>query len=194
MISTTNESDFNDKNVTLYELFKKCILNTFDIIDDFLNTLDDTYCYSFILTDNKIYFINKVDVNKFKEYYNFNKFKYLLDINNNINKKIEKYLIVEKDDKKIYRKIHVSINNIENLFYKNKLCLYNNKCYNKYCKLNHIIKPDIENNYKEYIKFKRKINPLFKTQNCKNGDDCKQNMENKCIFIHKDDPIFKYLA
>lgn len=181
----------NDKNITLYELFKNSILNSFETIDDFLNSLDDIYCYSFILSNNKIYFINKVDINKLKEYYNLNNFKYLLNINSIINKKTEKYLIIEKEDDIIYRKTRISIEDIKNLFNKNKICLYNDKCFNKYCNLKHLIKPDIEENYKEYIKFKRKINPLFKTQNCKNGDDCKQNMENKCIFIHNDDPILK---
>lgn len=178
----------NDKNITLYELFKNSILNSFETIDDFLNCLDDIYCYSFILSNNKIYFINKVDINKLKEYYNLNNFKYLLNINSIINKKTEKYLLIEKEDGIIYRKTRLSIDDIKILFNKKEICLYNDKCFNKYCKLKHLINPDIEKNYKEYINYKRKVNPLFKTKYCKNGDDCKQNIKNKCIFIHNNDP------
>jgi hypothetical protein len=179
----------NEKNITLYEIFKNSILNSFETIDDFLNSLDNIYCYSFILSNNKLYFLNKVDINKLEEYYNFNNFKYILNINDIINKNYEKYLIIEKRNDIIYRKTRISINDIKILFNKNNLCLYNNKCFNKYCNLKHLKNPDIEKNYKEYINYKRKINPLFKTQHCKNGDNCKQNMKSKCIFIHNNDPI-----
>lgn len=179
-----------DKNITLYGMFIKCILKTFDIVDDFLNNLDDSYCYSFLLNNNKIFFINKVHISKLEEYYNLNNFKPLLNINNINSLKIEMCLIIEKIDENKNRKIRLSIDDIKNIFNKNKICLYNNKCFNKYCKFNHLITPDIKNNYKEYIKIKREINPLFKTQICKNGDKCKKNMNNKCIFIHKDDYVF----
>lgn len=178
-----------DRNTTLYGIFKKCILNTFDSFDDFLNFLDCKYCYSFILNDNNLHMINKIHINKLNEHYNFNSFKSFIYINDVINNKSEKYLIVEKDDKKIHKKIHASINDIEKLISENKICLYNNKCVNKYCKLNHMIKPNIEDNYKEYINFKRKTNPLFKTKNCRNGDNCPKNIENKCIFIHNNNII-----
>lgn len=105
----------NNENITLYEMFKNCILKTFDTMIDFLNSLDVSYCYSFILKDNNLYLINKMYIHKLEEYYNFNNFRFLFNINNTLNEVFDKYLIIEKDNKKIKRKIHASINDINEI-------------------------------------------------------------------------------
>lgn len=177
----------NKTNTTLYDIFKETILKTFNSINDFLNTLDENYCYSFILSDN-IYMINKVFLDTLEEYFNFNNFKpFRLS---NINYNIEKYILIEKDiNGKINNKIHVSKNDIKDIIHKNKYCIFNKECFNKNCKYKHFIKPNIEENYKKHIFLEKKKNPLFKSQNCKNGNVCKKHEQNKCIFRHEDDPI-----
>lgn len=132
----------NNKNITLYKMFEESILKIFDSINDFTNTLDILYCYSFILEKNNISMINKVCLNKLEVYYNFNMFKPLLDIKYNF----KKYLIIEKIDEKVIKKIHASINDIKYIIHKNNLCIHNNKCFNKSCKLNHLIKYKVEDN------------------------------------------------
>lgn len=188
----TNIKYFNikSKNINLYNIFKNCLLKTFDKMEDFFNLLDENYCYTFILTDNYINLINKINLSNLEQHFNLgnyislSKYKYF-----NKNDKDEKFIIIEIDkNSEPIKKIHVSTNSIKKLLY-NNICKYSDKCFNKSCKLIHIITPDIEENYKEYIKLKRKINPLFKTKICTNGDNCTKHIENKCIFIHEDDPI-----
>lgn len=193
----TNIKYFNikNKNIKLYNIFKNYILKTFDKIEDFLNLLDKNYCYTFILTDNYINLINKVNLSNLEQHFNLNsyislsKYKYF-NKNFNKNDKDQNFLIIEiNKNSEVIKKIHISTDNIKKILYDN-FCKYNDKCFNKSCKLIHIIEPDIEENYKEYIKLKRKINPLFKTKKCTNGDNCTKNMENKCIFIHENDSGF----
>lgn len=190
----TNIKYFNieNKNTNLYNILKNYILKTFDKIDDFLNLLDKNYCYTFILTDKHINLINKFYLKLLKEQFNLNSyislFKYF---DKNVNKYDEnkKFIIIEiNKNNEITKKIHISIDNIKKLL-NNNICKYNDKCFNISCKLNHISEPDIEKNYKEYIKLKRKLNPLFKTKMCKKDVTCIKNIENKCIFIHEEDPI-----
>lgn len=191
----TNIKNFNieNKNINLYNIFKNCILKTFDKIDDFLNLLDKKYCYTFILTDKYINLINKFDLKLLKEQFNLNNY---ISLFRYFNKKINKYnenkkfIIIEiNKNNELIKKIHISIDNIKKLL-NNNICKYNDKCFNKSCKLNHISEPDIEKNYEEYIMLKRKLNTLFKTKMCKKDENCMKHIENKCIFIHKDDPIF----
>lgn len=104
----------NNTKSSLYEIFEKCILNLFNSMDDFLNILETSFCYSFILNDNKLYIINKIYINKLEEFYNINNFKPLFNFNIN-NDFFEKYIIIEKDEKNIKRKIHISINDIKKI-------------------------------------------------------------------------------
>lgn len=180
----TNIKNFKTQDGLLYNMFKKCILNNFFSLTDFLNTLDEKYCYSFILNKNKISIINKIYLDTLNEYHNLTNYKGLIDINYNF----DKYLIIEKDKNfKILRKIIISKEYIKKHIMC-KICIYNNKCYNKSCKYIHLSKPDIETNYINYIILQKSKNKLFKTKLCINKNDCKKNIENKCIFVHDDDP------
>lgn len=180
----TNIKNFKTQDGLLYNMFKKCILNNFFSLTDFLNTLDKKYCYSFILNKDKISIINKIYLDTLKEYHNLTNYKELIDINYNF----DKYLIIEKDENfKILRKIIVSKEYIKKHIIC-KICIYNNKCYNKSYQYIHLSKPDIETNYRNYIIFQKSKNKLFKTKLCINKNDCKKNIENKCIFVHDDDP------
>lgn len=185
----TNIKKYQTQDGILYTIFKKCILNNFFSLSDFLNTLDKKYCYSFILNKDKISIINKVFLDNLNEYHNLNNFKNLISIKYNIKYNFDKYLIIEKDKNlKILRKIIISKEYIEQYII-NKICRYNNKCYNKSCKYIHLSNPNIESNYRNYILFQKNINKLFKTKPCINKKDCKKHIENKCIFLHNDDPI-----
>jgi hypothetical protein len=181
----TNIKNFKTQYGLLYNIFKKCILNNFFSLHDFLNTLDEKYCYSFILDKNKISIINKIYLNTLNEYHNLNSYKELSDIKYNF----DKYLIIEKDENlKILRKIIISKEYIKKYII-SKICIYNNKCYNKSCKYIHLLNPDIETNYRNYIIYQKNKNKLFKTKLCINKNDCKKHIENKCIFVHNNDPI-----
>ena len=184
----TNIKYFKINNTTLYDIFKDCVLKTFESIYDFLSLLDKDYCYSIILNKDNIYIINKVFLNTLKEEFNFNNFNplYLFNIKDNF----QKYILVEKNNNgNIIKKVHISVNDIKRLIYQNKACSFNDRCFNKICKFKHIIKPNIEENYKNYIILEKEKNSLFKTQDCKKGDDCEKHIKNKCIFKHEDDPI-----
>lgn len=175
-----------NKNTNLYNIFKNYILKTFSTIKDFLNLLDEKYCYTFILNDN-INIINKFDLKILKEQFNFNNYVPLYKYSINKSNKDKKFIIIEKDnDNEIVKKIHISTNSIKRILYK-KNCKYNDKCFNKSCNLIHTIKPDIEKNYKEYIILERKKNILFKLKDC-NNIDCKYHVINKCKYKHTDDP------
>lgn len=120
----TNIKEFKTNGKILYKMFKESIENIFESLDDFLNTLDKSYCYSFMLNNNKLYMINKIYLNTFQEYYNFNSFKSLFDIKYNF----EKYLFIEKDNNILIKKIIVSNMDIQECIYKNKVCISNDKC------------------------------------------------------------------
>lgn len=178
--------NIKNKNTNLYNLFKNCILKTFSTIKDFLNLLDEKYCYTFMLNNN-INIINKIDLKMLKEQFNFNNYTPLYKNHISKDEEYKKFIIIEKGiNDEIVKKIHISINSIKGLLYKN-ICKYNNKCFNKSCNLIHTIKPDIEKNYKEYIISERKKNTVFKLKDCKNVD-CKYHIINKCKYKHKDDP------
>lgn len=51
----TNIKYFKIENKTLYNIFKNCILETFNKTHDFLNLLNDNYCYTFVLNNNNYY-------------------------------------------------------------------------------------------------------------------------------------------
>lgn len=175
-----------NRDTNLYNIFKNYLLKTFSTIKDFLNLMDENYCYTFILNDN-INIINKFDLKILKEQFNFNNYNPLYEYIINKSDKDKKFIIVEKgNNNEIIKKIHISINSIKRLLHKN-ICKYNDKCFNKFCNLIHTIKPDIEKNYKEYIILERKKNMFFKLQNC-NNVDCKYHIINKCKYKHDDDP------
>lgn len=137
-----------------------------------------------MLINDKINMINKINLNTFKEYHNFNNFKSLFNVKYNFGK----YLIIEKDEKHNIKKIIASNDDIKN-FIRNNICKFDGNCFNKTCNFIHLSNPDIKNNYRNYIISQKKINTLFKTRKCINGNKCKKHMQNKCIFIHNDDPI-----
>lgn len=177
-----------DKSNNLYSIFKEYVMKTFNTMEDFLSLLDKDYCYTFILNNYNINIINKFNLNTLEEEINFNDYislcKYFIDKNNQDN---NNFIVVEKNqNNKIIKKVHISIDSMKRLLYKN-ICKYNNKCFNKSCNLIHTIKPDIEKNYEEYIILERKKNRFFKLQNCKNVD-CKYNIINKCKYKHNEDP------
>jgi hypothetical protein len=179
--------EIKDRNTNLYNIFKDYVLKTFSTMQDFLNLLDEKYCYTFILNNNNINMINKFDLNILKEQFNFNNYNPLNKYFINENEKNEKFIIIEKgNNNEIVKKIHISINSIKRLLYKN-ICRYNGKCFNNLCDLIHTIKPDIKKNYKEYIVLEKDKNILFKSQSCKNVD-CKYHIINKCKYKHNDDP------
>jgi len=175
-----------NRDTNLYNVFRNYVLKTFSTIFDFLDSLDKNYCYTFILNDN-INIINKFDLKILKEQFNFNNYSPLYKYSINKNWKDKKFIIVEKSNNdEVVKKIHISLNNIKRLLYKN-ICKYNDKCFNKSCNLIHYINPDIEKNYDSYIISERKKNTLFKLQNCKNVD-CKYHIIRKCKYKHHDDP------
>lgn len=147
----TNIKHFKVGNEVLYNMFKKSILKTFNTINDFLNSLDNIYCYSFILSNNSIYIINKINLENLNEEFSFTNYfplyKYKYE-NVNKNNEDEKFIIIEKKDiyeKQTINKIHLSIKELKNLFHKN-ICKYNDKCFENSCKLIHIIRSNINKN------------------------------------------------
>lgn len=127
--------------------------------------------------------INKVNMDTLKEEFNFS--EYIPLHKHKYNNKNQKYIFVERNNEdQIINKIHISINDIKNL-----LCKYNDKCFDKSCSLIHIVKPDFIKNYNNYIILEKKKNILFKSESCKNGDNCVYHMKNKCKYRHNDDPI-----
>lgn len=148
----TDIKRFKIGNEILYKCFKNVILKMFNSINDFLYSLDNNYCYTFILSNDNIYMINKVNLNTLKEEFNFNKYfhlsKYKYD---NRTEENEKLIIIEKNkihENQIINKIHVSIKDLKELLYKN---IYrDNKSFNKSCELIHIVRSDINNNHKRY--------------------------------------------
>lgn len=108
----TNIKHFKIKEnkTILYDIFKEHILRIFDTMNDFLISLDDRYCYSFIIEeDNKLNIINKINLINLKEEFNFNNYislnKYIS--NPKYNKK-DKYILIEKNNSCISNKIHVN--------------------------------------------------------------------------------------
>lgn len=120
--STSKHTDIkcfkvHEKNKILYDIFKKEIIKFFDTFDDFLFSLDNNYCYTFILNNDKINILNKINLKKFKEEFNFNKYipfcKY--EINNYKYNESKKYILVERNGKNIIKKIHIFMKDIEKL-------------------------------------------------------------------------------
>lgn len=158
----TNIKSFKVNNTPLYDIFEESVLKLFETFDDFLNTLDKTYCYSIILNNGKISIINKIYLKTLEEHFNFNNFYPLLDFKCN---NLEKYILIEKDDNdNIIKKLHISKKYIKELTYYNKNCNLNNKCFNKMCKFKHPINFDLEKNFKEYTVLKKKSN-LYRKNN-----------------------------
>jgi len=105
---------FKIKNTTLYNLFKNCILESFESIYDFLNLLNENYCYSFVLQDNSLSIINKISLTSLKEEINLSNYKPLNMYN--IKNDIIKYIVIEKDsDDNIIKKIHINIEDIRKM-------------------------------------------------------------------------------
>lgn len=107
----TNIKYFKINNVSLYSMFKSCILESFNDIQDFLNLLNNNYCYTFMFNENKnnIYFINKVFLDDLVEDFNLNNFKSLNSYINISNLHDEnKFIIIEKENGKIIKKICLS--------------------------------------------------------------------------------------
>lgn len=184
----TNIKYYKIDGKVLYNTFENIILRSFDTIYDFLNLLNEEYCYTFILeNDNeKLKIINKIDLKMLKEQFNFNNYKSLHKFINNKNEKNNKFIILEKDNnEQIIKKIHISVDDMKKI-----ICKYNNRCFNDLCNFIHINKPDSDKNYKNYIILEKKRNILFKSKNCQNGNNCKYHMKRQCIYKHDDDSLF----
>ena len=96
----------------MYNLFKNCVLELFESIDDFLYLLNENDCYSFLLKDNNLKIINKISLISLKEEINISDYKSLNIYN--IKDDIIKYIIIEKDiDDNIIKKIHINIEDIK---------------------------------------------------------------------------------
>lgn len=106
----TNVKYFKIGEISLYSIFELCILETFNNIQDFLNLLDNNYCYTFIFNseNKKINFINKIFLDNLVEQYNLTNFKILSFYKNNnmfgLNNE-DKFIIIEKENNKIIKKI-----------------------------------------------------------------------------------------
>lgn len=164
----------NENNTILYDIFKKCILKLFDTMNDFLMSLDINYCYTFIVEDNKFNIINKFNLKDLKEEFNFNNYiplyKYILNYKYDENKK---YILIEKRKDFIYKKIHITMNDIKKQFYK-----YNNDYVNKTSKIG------IQTKYKNYIILEEKDDSLFRKEICKNDNNCIYYLKNQCKYKH----------
>lgn len=146
----TNIKYFKIEDKILYDMVEKIILKIFDTIYDFLNSLDNNYCYTFMLSNDNFNIINKINLKTLKEEFNTNKYIPLCKYKY---KEIEKFIIIEKNDKnkeQVINKIHISINDIKNSSYKDILCKYNDNCSDKSCILIHII--EIEKEKKKIVK------------------------------------------
>lgn len=108
---------FKVEKKNLYNILEDYILKLFYTMNDFLNLLDKEYCYTFILNDNSINIVNKMNLNNLKEVFNF---KSYIPLHKYKNIKYKNFIIIEKDDEnKICKKIHASIESINNLLNKN---------------------------------------------------------------------------
>lgn len=121
----TNIKHFRIKenNYILYDIFKKHILKTFYTMNNFLISLDNNYCYSFIIEEhNKLNIINKINLRNLKEEFNFNNYtslnKYIL--NPKYNEK-DKYILIEKNKSCTFKKIHINTIDMKKIIYR-----YNN--------------------------------------------------------------------
>lgn len=111
-----------ENNTILYDIFEKCLLKLFDAMNDFLMSLDNNYCYTFMIEDDKLNLINKINLKNLKEEFNFNNYiplyKYILDYKYNENKK---FILIEKNKNIISKKIHITMDDMKKI-----LCKYNN--------------------------------------------------------------------
>ena len=151
--ATSNHTDIKhfkikENNAILYNVFKKHVLKTFYTMNDFLISLDNSYCYTFIIEEVNLNIINKISLKDFKEEFNFNNYtslnKYILNPKYNENLR---YILIEKDNSRISKKIHINTNDIKKIIYK-----YSNICINKTPKLINNANLDIiKTNSEDYI-------------------------------------------
>lgn len=174
--ATSNHTDIKhfkikESNTILYDLFKKRILKTFDTMNDFLRSLDDSYCYTFIIEEDKLNIINKFNLKDLKEEFNFNNYislnKYILNSKYSKNKK---FILIEKDKIYISKKIHINNNDMKQIIYR-----YNNILINDTPKLKNIQDSYIKNNYEDYI---------IEKEICKYDNNCIYYLKNKCNYKH----------
>lgn len=103
-------------NITLYELFKDSILCTFNKMDDFFNTLERNYCYSFILNKNtkKMELINKSNLKTLETETNLCRYTKLKDYNIVIG--LNKFILIEKDvSGKVIKKFHSDLETLKEI-------------------------------------------------------------------------------
>jgi hypothetical protein len=140
--------------------------NMFNNTNDFYEILNKEFYYTYNFKNSKIKFLSKGIKNSVNQYYDENVKNIILDN--------EKYIFVKKSNKK------------------EEYCKYELKCINPICNFNHPNGYDLYLAYKKYIIEEKNKNFKFKSINCKNDDDtCAKHRYNKCIFLHKDDPIEK---
>lgn len=171
--------------------FWKIIEKNFNHRYDFIQNLDCNYCYSFSINNEKIIFINKTELNSLNVILNYRseeiKFKYL-NLNKYENNDL-KFLLLEKNkNREIITKIKVNFDDIKVL--KDKICKYGNDCFNRKCNYIHYFTRNIDivnEKYKNHIIYMKKINPIYKSIECKNKENC--IFGDYCNFYHNNDPI-----
>ncbi len=114
----TNIKYFNikEKNTTLFKIFEDSILNTYNTMDDFLFSLENDWCYSFILIkeNGKIELLNKTNLKTLDTEINTNNYIKLKTYKININ--YDKYILIEKDKTgNVNNKIHSNLDTIKEL-------------------------------------------------------------------------------
>lgn len=132
---------------------------------DIYEIMNKNFYYTYIIDNNgKLKFVSKSIKNSIEQDNNKDILNIILNNNNYI----------------IYFKSYIS----------NKKCKQSLKCINPYCKYIHPDSYDIIKSYNEYILNEKEKSPKFKSIKCKNDDDkCIKHEYNKCIFLHKSDPI-----
>lgn len=139
------------------------IFNNFDIYP----IINNDFCYTYILKNNKIRFISKCKIQDFFQIYN----QEIVRINI-INNKYEINFFKKNKDKTILE------------------CRYHSKCINPKCKNKHPNSYNLNKAYIDYIVRERNKNSNFKSMKCNNNDNnCIRHKYNSCIFLHENDPI-----
>lgn len=147
------------------ENIEKYIKESFTNINDMYEILNKRFYYTYIMKDNKLKFLSKGEINNSKSSYN--------EMTNDILLDNEHFILIN----------NIPTNNKE-------ICKHDLKCINPKCHLRHSIEYDLGKSYKQYIINEKKKNSKFKSIDCKNTDKlCDKHKYNKCIFIHKNDPI-----
>lgn len=148
---------------------------------------------SFICSNNRYEeIINKNDIYEIinKDFY----YTYIINIDGKL-KFISKGIrnTINQDNNKDILNIIFDNNNYEihlKSYVSDRICKQNLNCINPDCKYNHTGNYDITKAYNEYILNEKEKKPNFKSIRCKNDDDkCIKHKYNKCIFLHKNDPI-----